>query len=292
MEDFRGYLTVEIRLQESSIDTYMYEVLELDSFCKERSLNPEKLRVDEVIEFLIYRSDVELTARTLAKCHTAIKSYYNFLILEGIREDNPMDKIDTPRFKKHFPHVLEVDEVDKLLDAIDISTIAGIRDRALYELIYSCGLRVSEAVDLNISNLYLSEGVILVRGKGDKERLVPLGDIAIHWINLYLNNSRPNLVTDYSNESLFLNNRGGRLTRKGMWKNFKMICDKSGVEGKLHTLRHSFATHLLVGGADLRSVQELLGHSDIGTTQIYTHLSSNELQKAFTTYHPEAQWKK
>ncbi len=289
MENFRDYLTVEIRLQKSSVETYMYEAMELKNYCIDRALNPQKLKVDQIIDFLITRRETLLTARTLAKCHTAIKSYYNFLILEGIREDNPLDKIDTPRFKKHFPHVLTVEEVDRLLGIIDISTSAGLRDRALYELIYSCGLRVSEAVNLNKSNLFLAEGVLLVKGKGDKERLVPLGDVAIYWIREYLDNSRQHLSIDYKSESLFLNSRGGRLTRKGMWKNFKILCSKSGVEGKLHSLRHSFATHLLIGGADLRSVQELLGHSDIGTTQIYTHLSSNELQKAFTTYHPEGQ---
>lgn len=287
MERFRDYLTVEIRLRESSVDTYMYEAYELQNYCNERSLKPEELAVDQIIDFLVSRRETLVTPRTLAKCHTAIKSYYNFLILEGIREDNPLDKIDTPRFKRHFPHVLSIEEVDRLLGVIDIKTASGLRDRALYELIYSCGLRASEAVDLNKSNLFISEGVLLVRGKGNKERLVPLGEVAIHWIRLYLDEARGKLSTNYKEDSLFLNSRGGRLTRKGMWKNFKAYCAKSGVEGKLHSLRHSFATHLLIGGADLRSVQELLGHSDIGTTQIYTHLSSNELQEAFTAYHPE-----
>ncbi len=289
MEDFKGYLTVEIRLQKSSIDTYMYEVLELETYCKKRELLPESLKVDQIIDFLVTRRNIALTARTLAKCHTAIKSYYNYLILEGIRKDNPMDKIDTPRFKRHFPQVLTIEEVDKLLDVIDLKSSTGLRDRALYELIYSCGLRVSEAVNLDLNNIFLTEGVILVKGKGDKERLVPLGDLAIYWIREYLESGRADLSCRIMTDSLFLNTRGGRLTRKGMWKNFKILCSKSGIEGKLHTLRHSFATHLLVGGADLRSVQELLGHSDIGTTQIYTHLSNSELQQAFTTYHPEGQ---
>ena len=287
MENFRGYLTVEIRLQESSIETYMYEAMELQNYCIDRALKPEELKVDQVIDFLICRKESLLTARTLAKCHTAIKSYYNFLILEGVRDDNPLDKIDTPRFKRHFPHVLALEEVDRLLSVIDTRSGTGLRDRALYELIYSCGLRVSEAVGLNMNNLFISEGVLLVKGKGDKERLVPLGEVAIYWINLYLEKGRGLLSNSFSENALFLNSRGGRLTRKGMWKNFKVLCQKSGVEGKLHSLRHSFATHLLVGGADLRSVQELLGHSDIATTQIYTHLSSGELQQAFTAYHPE-----
>lgn len=289
MEEFRGYLTGEIRLQESSVNTYMYEVGELSEFCNNLDLNPESLSVDQVIDFLVFRKNSILTARTLAKCHTAVKSYYNFLVIEGIRRDNPLDKIDSPRFKKHFPDVLTVEEVDKLLGAIDVRSNLGIRDRALYELIYSCGLRVSEAVNIEMSNIYLKEGVVLIKGKGDKERLVPLGEVAVHYIKEYLDKSRPHLLGRSRCDSLFLNSRGNSLSRKGMWKNFKQICNRSGVKGKIHTLRHSFATHLLIGGADLRSVQELLGHSDIGTTQIYTHLSSSELQDAFTAYHPEGQ---
>ena len=289
MDDFRDYLTIEIRLISSSIDTYMYEVGELSKYCKIRFLEPEKLNTTELIDFLITRREEFLCARTLAKCHTAIKSYYNYLIIEGIRADNPLDRIDTPKFKRHFPNVLTIEEIDKLLGTINVSSPSGIRDRALYELIYSCGLRVSEAVNLDLNSIYLTEGVVLVKGKGKKERLVPLGDVAAHWLKEYLHNSRYLLSKRETTDSLFLNSRGSRLSRKGMWKNFKSICALSGIEGKLHTLRHSFATHLLVGGADLRSVQELLGHCDIGTTQIYTHLSNTELQTAFTTYHPEGQ---
>lgn len=287
MEEFRGYLTGEIRLQDSTVNTYMYEMKELNDYCKNLELRPESLNVDQVIEFLVYRKNTVLKARTLAKCHTAIKAYYNFLVIEGYRKDNPLDKIDSPRFKKHFPHVLTIDEIERLLGAINLNCDIGIRDRALYELIYSCGLRVSEAVNIDQSNIFLKEGVVLVKGKGDKERLVPLGEVAVYYLKEYLDKSRPKLLGRSRCDSLFLNNRGERLTRKGMWKNFKHICEKSGVQGKIHTLRHSFATHLLIGGADLRSVQELLGHSDIGTTQIYTHLSSSELQDAFTAYHPE-----
>ena len=289
MEEFRGYLTAELRLQNSSISTYMYEVVELDKFCKKHNILTTNMSVENVIDFLIYRRDSAKSPRTLAKCHTALRAYFNFLLIEGIRIDNPLDKIDTPRFKRHFPQVLSIEEVDKLLDGIDTTSDKGLRDRALYELIYSCGLRVSEAVNLNITNIYMSEGVLLVRGKGNKERLVPLGEVVQYWLLEYLDKGRPGLRGKKSSDSLFLNSRGERLTRKGMWKNFKHLCTVTGVQGKLHTLRHSFATHLLVGGADLRSVQELLGHSDIGTTQIYTHLSSNDLEGAFIKYHSEVQ---
>lgn len=288
MEEFRGYLKGEIRLKDSSIDTYMFEVGKLHEFSDSQGLDMVTLTLPQVMDFLIYRQNESLTSRTLAKCHTAIKSFYNFLILEGVRKDNPLDRIDSPRFKKHFPDVLTTDEVNTLLDGIDLKTPAGIRDRALYELIYSCGLRVSESVGLDINNIYLNESVIMVSGKGGKERLIPLGEVSIYWLKQYLEKGRPLLVKRKISQALFLNARGDRLSRKGMWKNFKAICNKTGVKGKLHTLRHSFATHLLLGGADLRSVQELLGHSDISTTQIYTHLSRNDLQDAFNKYHPEA----
>lgn len=287
MEEFRGYLTGEIRLKDSSVDTYMHEIGRLSEYSKSLNLDMETMSLPQVVDFLIFRQDESLTSRTLAKCHTAIKSYYNFLILEGIREDNPLDRIDSPRFKKHFPDVLTPDEVNRLLEAININSPAGVRDRAIYEMIYSCGLRVSECVNLNINNVYLSEAVVLVQGKGGKERLIPLGEVAIYWLKQYFDKSRSFFVKNITTEALFLNSRGNRLSRKGMWKNFKSICIKAEVKGKLHTLRHSFATHLLLGGADLRSVQELLGHSDISTTQIYTHLSRNDLQEAFTSFHPE-----
>lgn len=287
MEEFRGYLTGEIRLKDSSVDTYMNEIIRLKEYSETMNLEMENLTLPQVVDFLIYRQNDNLASRTLAKCHTAIKSYYNFLVLEGIREDNPLDRIDSPRFKKHFPDVLTPDEVNMLLDAINTNSSGGVRDRAIYEIIYSCGLRVSECVSLNINNVYLSEGIIIVQGKGNKERLIPLGEIASYWLKIYLEKSRPFLVKSITNEALFLNARGNRLSRKGMWKNFKSISSMAGIKGKLHTLRHSFATHLLLGGADLRSVQELLGHSDISTTQIYTHLSRNDLQEAFTSFHPE-----
>lgn len=287
MEEFRGYLAGEIRLKESSVKTYMHEIGKLYEYSEKESLSPQEMSLNNIVDFLIYRQEDDLTSRTLAKCHTALKSYFNFQVLEGVRKDNPMEKVDSPRFKKHFPEVLTPEEVNLILDSIDINTPGGIRDRALYEMIYSCGLRVSEGVDLNINNLYLNEGVVLVKGKGGKERLIPLGEVAIHYLRDYLEYGRSYLVKKGVSEALFLNARGNRLSRKGMWKNFKSLCSRVGIKCKLHSLRHSFATHLLLGGADLRSVQELLGHSDISTTQIYTHLTRNDLEDAFTSYHPE-----
>ena len=207
--------------------------------------------------------------------------------IAGYRNDDPSRDVERPRIGKHLPEVLEIVEVEKFLDTIDLGTPYGLRDRTLFELIYSCGLRVSEAAELELSQVYLKEGLIRVRGKGDKERLVPLGDEAEKWFRTYLREARPLLLKGpSSNDRVFLNNRGEGLGRKGMWKRFRGIAERAEVDGKIHTLRHSFATHLLRGGADLRSVQELLGHADISTTQIYTHLDQDDLARAHKAYHP------
>ena len=182
-----------------------------------------------------------------------------------------------------------MEEVKGFLSSIDLTTSFGVRDRAIFELIYSSGLRVSEVVALNISQLFLSESCIKVIGKGSRERIIPVGDPAIKWLNQYLSEVRTLLLSNksiYTDEALFLNRFGQRMSRKGIWKRFRDIASKSGVQGKIHTLRHSFATHLLAGGADLRSVQELLGHADIKTTQIYTHVDPKNLKSHHSRFHP------
>jgi integrase/recombinase XerD len=183
--------------------------------------------------------------------------------------------------------VLKVEEVESLLATIDTESATGLRDRALFELIYSCGLRISEAVELSPDSVYLTEGLIRVRGKGNKERLVPMGEEARYWLSRYLSDGRTRLSKPTKpSRSLFLNNRGDGLSRKGMWKRFRELSERTGIEAKVHTLRHSFATHLLEGGADLRAVQELLGHADISTTQIYTHVEKADLKDYHRDHHP------
>ena len=201
--------------------------------------------------------------------------------------ENPASFVESTKINRAISEVLSREEVDALLNSIECDTPIGIRDRTLFELIHSCGLRISEAVELGRSRVFTRERIIRVRGKGDKDRLVPLGDISVQWINRYLQEVRPRLQEGHKRtDRFFLSQRGSGISRKGIWKRFKMIQQKAGITGKVHTLRHSFATHLLQGGADLRAVQELLGHADISTTQIYTHLDTEDLKSLHGRYHP------
>lgn len=290
LDRFRDYLAAELRLSAQTVDTYMRECTTAETWAAGHDLRLEDLDTARLIDYLVDRqnSDEPLDQRTVAKSLSALRSFFQFCVLEELRADNPAGKISTPRGESRLPGVLSVEEVETLLSGIDLDSATGLRDRALFELIYSCGLRISEAVDLELRNLYLEEGLILVRGKGDKERLVPLGDEASRWIATYLEDARPQLSRRVHEQALFLNRRGGRLSRKGMWKRFHELTQSVGIDAKVHTLRHSFATHLLEGGADLRSVQELLGHADIGTTQIYTHIDTNDLKEYHQRYHPRS----
>ncbi|NNM68293.1 MAG: tyrosine-type recombinase/integrase, partial [Spirochaetales bacterium] len=211
-----------------------------------------------------------VSVRSGARVLSVLRGFFDFLVFTGRRSDSPMDFVQAPKLVLQAPEVFSLKEVEALLAAIPQDSPEGLRDRALFELIYSAGLRVSEAAGLKMGKLFLKEGLVCVLGKGDKERFVPLGSQAAHWLSVWLKEGRPQLAKPLSGDAVFLNFRGGELSRKGMWKNFKAYAVRAGLEGKVHTLRHSFATHLLAGGADLRSVQELLGHASIGTTQIYT----------------------
>ena len=242
------------------------------------------------VQVITYLSEKQLSGidqRTISKMLSCLRGFFDYLVVERIREDNPTRVIDAPKIPIRVPGVLTVEDVDLFLDSIDSSTPLGLRDRALFELIYSCGLRISEAVDLTTHSLFPKEGLLRVVGKGNKERLVPLEGAALLWLERYLKESRPRLLKPgIPCRYLFINHRGKGISRKGIWKRFKEITDRAGVDAKVHTLRHSFATHLLQGGADLRAVQELLGHADISTTQIYTHLEKEYLKALHGRYHP------
>ncbi len=227
---------------------------------------------------------------TVAKAVSALRSFGAFLKRVGLWDKNVAMEIDRPHTSRKLPRVLSINQVDSLLAAIDTNKPLGVRDRALYELIYSCGLRISEACSLLLSNVHFKERFIIVRGKGNKERMVPFGADAYDWLHKWVYEYRPAFMVSKSRgtavDAVFVNSRGGCLSRKGVWKNFQALEAKSGVSAKVHTLRHSFATHLLQGGADLRSVQELLGHSDLSTTQIYTHVDNDLLKEYHRGFFP------
>lgn len=294
---YEDYLVIEEGLSPLTVECYVREIARLTEELASQGEDPLTVQAPVLIDILAKRQGDSLDQRTVARVLTSYRSFFEFLLKSGERSENPAKRIDMPKARMGIPAVFSVDEVDSFLAAIDITDPYGFRDRALFELIYSCGLRIQEASSLKIQDLFLSEGLIRVHGKGDKVRLVPLGESAADWLARYLDGIRPRLLgarllgakkqgTQPAVPEVFLNNRGRRLSRKGMWKRFAAIRALAGLDGKVHTFRHSFATHLLSGGADLRSVQELLGHADIGTTQIYTHLEQDEMRKAHRLYHP------
>jgi len=225
-------------------------------------------------------------SRSAAKSVSALRSFFRYLCGEGLRADNPAAILEMPRKSFRLPVVLSRQKIDVLLQAANTAKPLGIRNRAIYELIYSAGLRVSEAVFLNVADLFFDEGVIRVRGKGGKERMAVFGEEAAQWLRRYLSEVRPMLAKNQRPKALFLGRTGRRLSRKGMWKNYGLLAMRSGTGTRLHTLRHSFATALLAGGADLRQVQELLGHADLATTQIYTHVNVSLLRENHRKFLP------
>ncbi len=286
---FEGYLTAELRLAPLTVPVYTAEARLFLDYLERGGLDLARVATGELVKYLIERQLEGASQKTTAKILSALRCLYRYLMLEGIVAANPARLIETPRIPRKIPRVLTPAEVDTFLAAIDPSTPLGLRDRCLFELIYSCGLRVSEASQLSLDRVFPREGLIRVLGKGDRERLVPVGREGIEWLKRYLEEGRPLLVRrSRREEALFLNHLGAKLSRKGIWKRLKEIGLEAGIESKVHTLRHSFATHLLQGGADLRTVQELLGHADIGTTQIYTHVSQEELHRQHKRYHPRA----
>lgn len=240
-----------------------------------------------LLSYLVWRrTEQNCDELTIAKEISALRALGSYLVRQKFWKENHAMLLDRPRGNRALPKVLSVEQVDRLLGSIDTTTPLGVRDRALFELIYSCGLRISEAAGLQVSNLHLKERILIVKGKGDKERMIPFGESAKSWLIQYLEEVRPILVGRKVVPEVFVNYRGEPLSRKGIWKNFKEFEVKAGVFAKVHTLRHSFATHLLAGGMDLRSVQELLGHADLATTTIYTHVDDRQLREGHREYFP------
>jgi len=286
LASYDTYLRFQRGLSPRTVEEYVREAGFFDALRRQKGWAWDTVGQAEVVEYLQSRRVGGAGPRTAARILSVLRNCFDFLVERRVRPDNPMNLVESPKLAPKTPEVFSLAEVEALLAAIPQDKPEGLRDRTLFELIYSAGLRVSEAASLDVERLHLAEGLVCVIGKGDKERFIPLGGQALEWLRRYLDEGRPALVSDRRNTAVFLNFRGGVLSRKGIWKNFKQYAVKAGLEGKVHTLRHSFATHLLAGGADLRSVQELLGHVSINTTQIYTHVDQGELERQHSLYHP------
>jgi integrase/recombinase XerD len=284
LNQFYTDLILVKRDSEQTAITYKISAEEFLNWLVSERIKLKSVSLQNLLYYLIKRQEAGCSELTIAKDISGIRALGDYLVRKGMWEENIALALDKPKAARHLPKVLTVEQIDALLACIDTSTASGKRDDALFELIYSCGLRISEACTLKLANVHLEERLILVHGKGDKERLVPFGERALEKMLVYLNEVRPELVKGRNVAEFFVNYRGEPISRKGVWKRFKELEALSGVEAKVHTLRHSFATHLLEGGADLRSVQELLGHSDLSTTTIYTHVTDKQLEEAHEKY--------
>jgi integrase/recombinase XerD len=284
--DFADYLAAERGLSPTTVATYAAEARAFEAYLAACGRAVVDAGAADVEAYLAARRVQDIDPRTLAKTASAIRSFYRFLVLDGKVASNPARLADSQRVDMRIPRQLDPADIERLLDACDTTRPLGVRDRALFELIYSCGLRVSEATGLTVTRVSLPESAVRVMGKGSRERMVPMGKRAKEELANYLAAVRPVLAGRSPVDTLFLGRGGKKLSRKTVWKIFKRLALAAGLEAKVHTLRHSFATHLLSGGADLRSVQELLGHADIGTTQIYTHVSQEVLKRTHAEFHP------
>lgn len=289
--EYLNYLKVERGLTENTLISYRQELKQFNYYLtKHKIINFSQVDRFVIMDYLKSIQQSGKSENSIIHSVSTLRKFFLFLKQENIIQNNPMLKIDTPKKAQHLPQVLSIDEVDRLLAVPDIKTDLGIRDRALLETMYATGLRVSELVNLTGDNLHLDMGFIQTLGKGNKERIIPIGDVAIDWLNIYLKQVRNKLVKDSNEKHVFVNAHGRQLTRQGVWKNLKQQVRAAGINKNVtpHTLRHSFATHLLENGADLRIVQELLGHADVSTTQIYTHISKKRLQDIYNKAHPRA----
>ena len=276
---YRKHLLLEKHLADNSIDSYMSDLEKFAHFIlRMYDLPPKEVASEQIQKYMIRLYDLGREKSSQARALSSIKSFYNFLLLEGKIDASPAELIEAPKSSRPLPDTLTTEEIDRIIGSIDDSTTKGLRDRAILEVLYSCGLRVSELCDLRMGDLFFGEGHIRVIGKGDKQRLVPISGLARDRIQLYLEKRREQKSTD---DTLFLNNRGKRLTRIMIFTIIKQATQRAGIDKKVspHTFRHSFATHLLEGGAGIRQVQELLGHESILTTEIYTHLDTGHLRQ-------------
>jgi integrase/recombinase XerD len=291
---YKAYLQLEKSLADNSVEAYLHDIEKLTQYLQHsgKLKSPGELELTDLQDFLAWIGELGMTARSQARIISGIRSFYKYCQLEQVCSNDPGFLLESPRMKKALPDVLSTQEIEAIIKQVDLSKPEGERNKAMLETLYSCGLRVSELVNLKISDLYLDIGFIRVIGKGNKERLVPIGSYAIKQINLYKDSIRRHMTIKPGNEDiLFLNRRGAKLTRVMVFLMLKELVLKAGLRKNIspHTFRHSFATHLVEGGADLRVVQEMLGHESITTTEMYTHLDRDYLKTTLIQFHPAFQ---
>lgn len=290
---FRNFLKLEKSLSDNSITAYETDIRKFVTYLeiKELNISPINVKLQDLKKFIEWINELELNARSQARIISGLKAFFKYLILEDIIETDPSSLLESPRLGRKLPEVLSIEEIDRIIAAIDLSKPEGQRNKAIIETLYSCGLRVSELINLKITNLYFNDGFIRVVGKGDKERLVPIGQKAMKEIKYYFQDRNLQANIDKSSQNIvFLNRRGKQITRVMIFTIIKNLAKKAEIKKNIspHTFRHSFASHLIDGGADLRAVQEMLGHESIITTEIYTHLDREYLRDAIIRFHPRA----
>jgi len=290
---FKSFLKLEKSLSANSVEAYVRDIEKLTQFLdhKKYTLQPSQITLEHLREMLKWINELGMGARSQARMISGIKAFYKYLLLENIIELSPAELLEAPRLGRKLPDTLSIEDIDNIINAIDLSKPEGERNKAMLETLYSSGLRVSELVNLKITNLFFDTGFLKVTGKGDKERLVPIGAVAIKQVERYRESMRSHLkIKKESEDILFLNRRGSKLSRVMVFIIIKDLAKRIGLKKKIspHTFRHSFATHLIEGGADLRAVQEMLGHESITTTEIYTHLDRDYLREAIIQYHPRS----
>ena len=290
-KDFIYFLSVERGLAKNTLESYNRDLTAFMSYLKSsKVLEISAITRDDIVSFLTTLKNKGQATSSISRCLASLRSFFQFLMQEGVITDNLAQQVEPPKLQKKLPRVLSLEEVDKLLSQPPGDDPIGLRDKAMLELLYASGIRVSELVMLNIPDFNPDVGFLRCVGKGDKERIVPIGNLAVSQVKKYISISRFSLIKKEDEKALFLNQNGRRLTRQGFWKILKKYAAKANINGEItpHTLRHSFATHLLENGADLRSVQEMLGHSDISTTQMYTQITRSKIREIYDKAHPRA----
>jgi len=288
--DYQNYLRIERGLSDNSISNYILDIKKLEQWLATNVMDVSPIKItEETIQQFIYQIAKTVNPRSQSRIISGLRGFFNYLIFEEYRKTNPLELIESPKIGRKLPDTLSIEEIDLLISTVDLSSPQGERNRAILETLYGCGLRVSELINLKLSDLFFDEGFIKVTGKGDKQRFVPIGKTTMKYINLYRKEIRVHQNIDTgAKDTIFLNRRGKALTRAMIFTIVKQLAEKAGIHKTIspHTFRHSFATHLLENGADLRAIQQMLGHESITTTEIYTHVDTSHLTEVINTFHP------